>query len=410
MSYELIRREIAYFLNCPKAVYLDSAATALKPDVLWKALRSVYASGEEIINRGTHALADRATLQYEAVRCQLATRFSVDRSEIVFTSGATAGFNRVACDWGLANLSSGDEILTTVVEHHSSVLPWLEIARRTGAVVRHVDIDTQSFLFKRSDFVFKSRTKVLVISAFSNVLGDVWHSHDELKALIAAAHEAGVVVVVDGAQQAPFSTVNLRDLNPDFYAFSAHKMFGPTGLGMLFVNKRIVDQLKPLNVGGGMVASVSWDAVEYKKSPEVFESGTPMAAQCVAWGEVLRWLDAVIVDAPAERARLGELMGYVIDELLVIPGVHLLGNIDMISHSGHLASFHVEDIHAHDIADILSDQQIFVRAGTMCAQPLHDYLGVAASFRVSVHWYSSPDDVKQFCHAFKAAVIRLREV
>lgn len=409
MSYEHIRREIAYFSQFPKAVYLDSAATALKPDLLWKTLRDVYASGGEIIHRGTHALVDRGTEQYEAVREAFASRFGVDRSEIVFTSGATAGLNRVACDWGLANLEAGDEILTTVVEHHSNLLPWLEVARRTGAVVRHVGIDSETFLLRPQDFVFTPQIKVLVVSAFSNVLGDVWGEPSALKALIATAHAAGVVVVVDGAQHAPFSSVNLRDLDPDFYAFSAHKMMGTTGLGMLFVNKRIARQLKPLVVGGGAIMFVDWNAVHYKKGPEVMEAGTPMAAQVVAWNVVLKWLDATI-DVAAERARLGSLVQQIMNTVQSIDGAHVVGNCDAMAREGHLISCVIDDIHAHDLADVLSSQNIFVRAGTMCAQPLHDFLDVSASLRASLHWYTSPQDVERFCAALKAAVARLRGV
>ena len=409
MSYELIRKKIAYFQQFPTSVYLDSAATALKPDLLWHSLRDVYAMGGEIIHRGTHSLVDRATQNYEEIRARFAKRFSVDPSEIIFTSGATAGLNRVACDWGLANLREGDEILTTVVEHHSSLLPWFEISRRTGASVRHVGLRPGSFVFDIDDFVFTLQTKVLVVSAFSNVLGDVWQSHTALKKLIDRAHAAGVVVVVDAAQQAPFYGVNLRELNPDFYAFSAHKMMGTTGLGILFVNKRVALQLQPLVVGGGAVMLVDWKNVHYKKGPEVLEAGTPMAAQVIAWDEVVRWLDSVI-DYDVERVRLGGLMKRIVDTVQSLEGGRVLGNSDAIVRDGHLVSFVIDGIHAHDLADLLNSYDVFVRAGTMCAQPLHDFLDIAASVRVSAHWYTSPSDVEKFCSALKASVERLRDI
>lgn len=407
MSYELIRQKIAYFSQFSASSYLDSAATSLKPDLLWQSLKEVYAQGDEIIHRGTHALTDRATQKYEAARDAFAARFAVDRSEIIFTAGATAGLNRAACDWGLSHLMPGDEILTTVVEHHSNLVPWIEIAARTGAVVRHVDIDPASFLFDLENFIFTPRTKVLVVSAFSNVLGNVWKNFNDLKNLISKAHEAGVVVVLDGAQHAPFYNINLRDLNPDFYAFSAHKMMGPAGLGILFINRRIVGQLKPLLGGGGSVSSVSWNSIVHKKSPEVFEPGTPMAAHVVAWNAVLTWLESSI-NYDAERARLGGLLAQVVETILSVPGSRILGNVDEMIRSGHLVSFVIDDIHAHDLADVLSSYNVFVRAGTMCAQPLHDFLGVSASLRASLYWYSSQEDIDLFSRALKSAVTRLR--
>lgn len=402
------REKIPFFEKNEDSVYLDSAATALKPKLLSSALAEVYERGHEIVHRGAHALADVSTERYESVRADIAQDLGVESSEVVFTSGTTAGCNQAAWSWGLCNLHPGDEILVSIAEHHSSALPWLEVARHKGATVRWARFDRTTSLFRDDDFEFKPKTKVLILSAFSNVLGALWQSDEQLRGLIERAHQNGIVVVLDGAQRAPFYKTNLRLLNPDFYMYSAHKMFGPQGLGVLFVNQRMFNQLRPALVGGGTVTFVSQHDVVYKVGGASLEAGTPPVAQIIAWGEVLKWVR--FFDFDVERARLGRLMSQLLEGLNAILGVRILGNQELLRRDGHLLSLVVDDVHAHDIVDILNDHKIFVRAGLMCAQPLHEFLGVSASLRVSLHWYSTEQDIARFCGAFASAVERLRRV
>lgn len=390
-------------------VYLDSAATSLLFGGYLKVLEHLVSQGFTTVHRGVNQLADKTTVAYEAARAEIAALHAVSPQEIVFTSGTTAACNQVAWSWGMQHLQADDEILVSIFEHHSSYLPWRKVSEHKGAVIRWVKPESDGLLWKESDFCFSSKTKVLVISAYSNVCGPVWSSLDDLKRVIRRAQAQNVCVIVDGAQQAPFEKVNLRDLNPDFYMYSAHKMCGPQGVGVLFVNQKIRDIVAPALVGGGTVSSVTQEKAAFLPDGRAFEPGTPPVLPVIAWCEAQQEL-LKLFDLSVEQQRLAGLVGMVIDAVHKIPGVRVLGNEALLKKSGHLISFVVDGVHAHDLADELNTHNIMVRAGLMCAQPLHEFLGVTASLRVSLHVYSTQDDVERFTHAFMSAVARLREV
>ncbi len=404
---EAFRRFFSFFSKDRHRLFFDSAATSLKPELLIKEQQQVFANASEIVHRSSHELADIATESFELVRKEIADWLRVEQEEIIFTSGTTAGLNIAAMSWAERNLQAGDEIIISIVEHHSSCLPWIELARKKGATVSWSYFDKTKYHFVLDDFVFTSRTKVLVISAYSNVTGPMWQDENDFVQLIANAHQHGVMVVVDGAQQAPFSAGNIKKLNPDFYAFSAHKMFGPQGIGVLYANKRIFKQLDPVFVGGGMVDSASTNQVVYKKSPRFLEAGTPPVALILAWGEVFRKVITPVC-VSNEQKRLGLLVVHLCTFLRTIPGVIILGNVELLSTQGHLVSFVVDGIHAHDLAEVLNSKKVYVRAGMMCAQPLFDYLQVSACLRVSMHWYTTQAEVIMLCDSLSDAIAQLR--
>jgi cysteine desulfurase/selenocysteine lyase len=401
------RQHFSFFKKNVGAVFLDSAATSLKPDFLGQSLKALYENNIDIVHRSFYEPADRITVEFEAVRSKIAKKMGVSSTEIIFTSGTTAGLNIAAYSWGMKNLTTQDEILISIAEHHSSELCWIEVAKKTGARIRWMTFSPHDYLFDFEGEVISGQTKVIVISAYSNVLGPLWQNDQQIKKFIKKAQDAGAIVVLDGAQHEPFNDVNLAFLNPDFYAYSAHKGFGPQGVGVLFINKRIHHQLQPVFVGGGSVESVLMDEVVYKKSPLFLEAGTPPAAQIIAWGQVIDFIEQNI-DKNFHQKRMAQLIIKILNTLSSIDGVVILGNKQLLSSQGHLVSFVVEDLHAHDLAEILSAQKIFVRAGLMCAQPLFEYLSLQACLRVSLHWYTTEEEIDIFCRELVVAVNRLR--
>ena len=401
------RQNFSFFKKNADSVFLDSAASSLKPDILGHALQVIYENSVEIVHRSSYEPADRITVGFEAVRSKVARKMAVSPTEIIFTSGTTAGLNIAAYSWGMKNLMHGDEILISIAEHHSSALPWIEVAKKTGAQIRWMKFSPHDYAFDFEGEIISAQTKVIVISAYSNVMGPLWQNDLQLKNFIKKAHSAGAIVVLDGAQHEPFNSVNLGFLDPDFYAYSAHKGLGPQGLGVLYVNKRIHDQLQPVFVGGGVVESVLMDEVVYKKSPLFLEAGTPPAAQVIAWGQVIDFIEQRI-DKNLHQKKMAVLMVKILDTLSSIDGVTILGNKKLLSVQGHLVSFVVDDLHAHDVADVLSGQKIFVRAGLMCAQPLFEYLSLQACLRLSLHWYTTEEEIDKFCDALVLAINRLR--
>ena len=409
MNKSIAKNDVSFFKKNPDVAYLDSAATALTFERYFISLEALAAEGFTTVHRGAHQFSDKTTVAYENARMQIAVLHNVLPQEIVFTSGTTAACNQVAWSWGMQHVNAGDEILVSVFEHHSSYLPWMRVAQEKGAVIRWVYPDRQILVWREEDFTFTPKTKVLLISAYSNVCGPVWQTKNILKKIIQKAHDHNVCVVVDGAQQAPFEVVDLRDCNPDFYMYSAHKMCGPQGVGVLFINQAVAQQLTPALVGGGTVTSVSVERSLFHVGARAFEAGTPPVLPVIAWNEVLRW-SAAQIDSTQEQQRLAGLICMIIDAVTTIPGVRVLGNTSLLKTNGHLVSLVVDDVHAHDIADVLNDENIIVRAGLMCAQPLHEFLGATASVRVSVQWYSTQVDVEKFIHVFTSAVALLRGV
>ena len=370
-------------------VYLDNAATAHKPQVVIDALAHFYERDNANVHRGLHALSMRATDAYEGARTRVA-RFvnAADPAEIVFTRGTTESINLVAASWGGANLRPGDVILLTEMEHHSNLVPWQLIAARTGATLRFVPIaganaegglDLSGF-----DALLTPAVKLFAFTHVSNTLGTI----NPAAQLCAAARARGIVTVIDGAQSIGHMPVDVRALGCDFYAFSAHKMAGTTGLGVLYGRQPLLDAMPPYQGGGGMIAQVEYTASRWKPSPERFEAGTPNFADAAALAVACDYLDAL---GRVEIARHDSALAqYAYDRLAALPGIRLLGPTK--DRSG-LVSFAFADVHAHDVVTFADEDGIALRGGHHCNQPLMKKLGLTSTTRASFYVYNTEQEV-----------------
>jgi len=405
MIFSKIRAQFPFLTSKKeqKLIYFDNAATTQKPQSVIDALTDFYVSTNAPVHRGIYELSEQATTLYEGVRDKVA-RFvgATDRSEIIFTSGATEGINFIADTWGAANLKPGDEIVLTQVEHHANLLPWQRLAKRTGATLKFIKFDTKTFLLEppEKDF-FSGKTKLVAITHSSNVFGHVW-PEGSLELIIKHAHAVGAKVLLDSAQSVPHQSIDLQKLNPDFCVFSGHKMFAPTGVGVLFIKKELHDEIEPYRVGGSMVYEASLESATWKKSPHKFEAGTPPIAQVVGLGAAIDFFHEY-VDFAALQKHESALCDAAIKGLSDIDGVKIYG-----TNASHLFSFTVDGIHAHDIAAMLSEQGIAVRAGHHCAQPLAKLLGLSASVRVSFSLYNTLEEVEVFVRRLKQIIKNFR--
>jgi cysteine desulfurase / selenocysteine lyase len=367
-------------------VYLDNAATAQKPAVVIEAMEQYYKTGNANVHRGVHALSQEATLEYERVR-ELAAKFLGARSasEIVFTSGTTAALNLVAQSYGGSVLRPGDEILVTEMEHHSNLVPWQLVAERTGALIKAIPVMPSGGLDLASlEGLLGARTRIVAVTHASNVIGAI----NPINAIAAMAHEVGAVVVVDGAQSVPHLRIDLQAIECDFFACSGHKLYGPTGIGLLYGRQSLLEAMPPWQGGGGMIREVQIERSSYAPPPERFEAGTPPIAEVVGLGAALdyvsRWdweaLVAYEQDLVAEAAR----------KLGAVSGLRLLGEgADRVS----VLSLVLDGIHPHDAGTVLDTLGIAVRAGHHCAQPLMRRFGVAATLRASFGAYNTHADI-----------------
>jgi cysteine desulfurase/selenocysteine lyase len=367
-------------------VYLDNAATAQKPAAVIEAMEQYYKTGNANVHRGVHALSQEATLEYERVR-ELAAKFLGARSasEIVFTSGTTAALNLVAQSYGGSVLRPGDEILVTEMEHHSNLVPWQLVAERTGALIKAIPVMQSGGLDLASlEGLLGPRTRIVAVTHASNVIGAI----NPINAIAAMAHEVGAVVVVDGAQSVPHLRIDLQAIECDFIACSGHKLYGPTGIGLLYGRQSLLEAMPPWQGGGGMIREVQIERSSYAPPPERFEAGTPPIAEVVGLGAALdyvsRWdweaLVAYEQDLVAEAAR----------KLGAVSGLRLLGEgADRVS----VLSLVLDGIHPHDAGTVLDTLGIAVRAGHHCAQPLMRRFGVAATLRASFGAYNTHADI-----------------
>jgi cysteine desulfurase/selenocysteine lyase len=392
-----------------KLVYLDSAATSLKPNVMLAAVYAYDTSYTANLHRGLYQQAELVTSKYEHVRTQVADFIGAQTSEIVFTAGATAGINFVATSWGESNLQPGDELIVTELEHHANFLPWLELAKRKQFILKIVSIDPVTGELDLENFkkLLTAKTKLIAVSLSSNVLGVPTSAPELIK--LAKSYNPEIKILVDAAQIISHARVNTQELNCDFLVFSGHKIFAPTGVGVLFIRAEIGEQLEPYQYGGGMVFDLNYSSASWLKAPYKFEAGTPPIAQVLGLGAALEYLQAVLnVDvthsiAPFDKLRvpsqsfdfsklqahLANLCTVLINNLAEVPGIKILGDLDKIKTSGHIVSFSSDKYHAHDIAAYLDRFGICVRAGNHCAKLLHLRLGVESSVRVSLHGYNN---------------------
>ena len=378
-------------------VYLDNAATTQKPATVLAALASYYTSSNANVHRGVHTLAEEATALYELCRARTA-RFvnAPDARGVVIVRNATEAINLVARSWG-ATLSPGDEVLLSEMEHHSNLVPWIMLARERGVTLRHVPITGDGRLDMAAlASLLSSRTRVVSLTAMSNVLGTI----NPIAEIAEAAHRVGAVMVVDGAQSVPHMPVDFQALGADFLAFSAHKMYGPTGIGFLVAKPELLEVMEPVAGGGEMIRVVELGAATWNDIPHKFEAGTPNIADAAAFPAALDLLEAV--GMPAVRTHERDLVGYALERLRSLGWLQVHGPLDADARGG-LVSFVDPEIHPHDLAQVLDTRGIAVRAGHHCAQPLMRRLDVAATARASFGIYNDRDDVDALVDGLVAA-------
>jgi len=369
-------------------IYLDSAATSQKPKHVLRVLDAYYERDNANVHRGIHELSRRATEGFEEARGKVARWIgATDPSEIVWTSGTTGGINLVATAWGLDNLKKGDEILLSVLEHHSNIVPWQIVAWRTGAKLRYIEIDEQGrMILDDLDALLTDRTKVVSISHVSNALGTV----NPVKRIATAARAKGALVVVDGAQGAVHTKVDVQDLGVDFYALSGHKMCGPTGSGALWGRRALLEAMSPYQGGGEMIQFVSRDQSTWAEVPHKFEAGTPNIAGAIGFGAAVDFLAEIGMDAIQAHER--QLMKYALERVGALDGIRIYGPESLDEHSA-VVSFTLGDAHPHDISTILDAEGIAIRAGHHCAQLVMKRYGISATARASFYLYNTEDDV-----------------
>ncbi|RKX28608.1 MAG: cysteine desulfurase [Candidatus Zixiibacteriota bacterium] len=379
-----------------RLIYLDNAATTQKPRVVINAISDYYRKYNANIHRGLHYLSERATEMYEHTR-EHAARFlgGVDPSEVIFTRGTTEAINLVAYTWGEQNIREGDEIVITEMEHHANLVPWVQLAKRKHAVLKRIPITPDGYLdLTNINEIITPRTKLLAISHMSNVLGTINHVAD----LAAKAHEHGAVVLADGAQAAPHLAVDVKALGVDFYALSSHKMLGPTGVGILYGRRDLLQEMPPFNLGGEMIREVRFDNVTWADLPYKFEGGTPNIADVVAFDAALHYLEEIGMDRLRQHEM--DLTRYTIEQLSAIPGIEIQGPKEVEQRGGAI-SFTDADLHPHDISTYLDAKGIAIRAGHHCAQPLMRVLGKIATARASIYVYNNEADINALIKALR---------
>jgi cysteine desulfurase/selenocysteine lyase len=390
---------LAERVNGQPLVYLDSAATAQKPLQVLDAERDFLLHRNAAVHRGAHTLAAEATEEFEDARSVVSSFIGADADEIVWTSNATEAINLVAYAisnaltsprYGRLAVRPGDEIVITERDHHANIIPWQQLAQRTGATLRYLPVDDDGALrMELLGQLVTERTRVLAFSQVSNVTGTV----APVAALVARARQVGALVVLDACQAVPQLPFNVRDLDVDFAAFSGHKLYGPTGIGVLYGRRELLEALPPFLTGGSMITTVTMDDAEFLPPPQRFEAGTEPISQAVGLAAAVRYLQRIGMDRVAVHGR--ELVERLSGGLAAIDGVRVIGAGERVG----LASFDVAGVHAHDVGQFLDDRGIAVRVGHHCAQPLHRRLGLAASVRASVAVHTTHDEVDQLLTA-----------
>lgn len=370
-----------------RLVYLDSAATTQKPQQVISAMEEFYRKTNANIHRGVHTLAEESTFLYEGAREKIA-RFinSPGADQVIFTRNTTESINLVAHTWARTHIREGDLILLTEMEHHSNLVPWQMLSAATGAVLEFIPVTSDGFLDLDSYRLLLTRTPRLVaFTAVSNVLGTI----NPVKDMIRLAHETGAITMLDGAQFAPHLPLDVQELDLDFLAFSAHKMLGPTGIGILYGKRALLEAMPPFMGGGDMIKTVHLRNFLPNDLPHKFEAGTPAIAEAVGFGAAIGYLNTIGMESIASYEN--EITNYALKRFYEIPGITVIGPPANIR--GGVVSFTLEGVHPHDVAQILDNQGIAVRAGHHCAQPLHEKLGISATTRASFYIYSTKDEV-----------------
>ncbi len=380
-------------------VYLDNANTSQKPQAVIDAVSGYYAELNSNVHRGTHQLSELATAAYEGAR-EKARAFinAASVREIVFVRGTTEAINLVAQSYGRSRFQAGDEIILSEMEHHSNIVPWQLVAQQTGAVLKVIPITDAGELVEGAyATLFSPRTRLVALGYVSNALGSI----NPIKTMIAEAHRHGVPVLIDGAQAVPHMPVDVRDLDCDFFAFSSHKMYGPTGVGVLYGKQALLEAMPPWQGGGDMIRTVRFDKTTYNELPYKFEAGTPNIAGVVGFGAAIDYL--MQADLAAIQAYEHELLAYGTQKLSAVSGLHLVGTA---KHKASVLSFVMDGIHAHDLGTIVDQDGVAIRTGHHCAMPVMERFRIAATARASLGLYNTRADID----ALVAALAKAHEV
>lgn len=409
MNIKKIRNDFPIFAQHtnPELAFLDSAASAQKPDQVIDAITSFYRTKNANIHRGLYSLSEQATTAYEEVREKAARLINAQHSsEIIFTKGTTEGINFIASAWAENHLKAGDEILLSHVEHHANLLPWQRVAQKTGAVLKFIPLNQSTFLLEADPELINARTKLVAVTVSSNVLGNVWPT-GSLEKIITQAGRVGAKVLLDAAQVVGHQPVDIQKLGADFMVFSGHKMLGPTGVGVLYINQHLHNEVEPYQVGGSMVYEVEWERATWAQAPTKFEAGTPPIASVIGLGATIDYITHTI-NFDELAAHYGRLSTQLINGLQKLDDVTIYGNIQSMKQDGHLVSFAVDGIHSHDIAAYLASKNIALRAGHHCAQPLIRLLDVDALVRASFAAYTTTDEIQALINHLPAAIKLLK--
>ncbi len=372
-----------------RLIYLDSGATSQKPAVVIDSMNDFYRHSNANTHRGIHVLAEEATMLYEQSRTKIAQFIGARNSrEIVFTRNTTEAINLVAHAWGRKYLNSSDLILLTEMEHHSNLVPWFMLAHEKGVKIEFIPVSGEGLLdLDEYGKLLKKNPKLVAFTHMSNVLGTI----NPAKPMVEMAHRAGALVLIDGAQSAPHLTINVNFLETDFFAFSAHKMCGPTGIGVLFGREQLLNNMDPFLGGGDMIKRVTFEGFTTNEIPYKFEAGTPAIAEVIGFGAAVDYLSQLGMQAVEKHDH--EITRYALDCMQNIKGIRVLG--PSAEYKGGVASFVFENIHPHDVAQVLDSEGIAVRAGHHCAMPLHQKYGIPASTRASFYIYNTKNEIDQ---------------
>ncbi|MDQ0857526.1 cysteine desulfurase [Bacillus sp. V2I10] len=384
-------------VNGQNLVYLDSAATSQKPLPVIEALDRYYREYNSNVHRGVHTLGTKATDGYEGAREKVRKFINAQSAEeIIFTRGATTALNTVAASYGRANLQAGDEIVITYMEHHANVIPWQQLAKATGATLKYIPLQEDGTIsLEDARETITDSAKIVSVMQVSNVLGTI----NPIKEIAELAHSKGAIMVVDGAQSAPHMKIDVQDLNCDFFAFSAHKMCGPTGVGVLYGKKALLENMEPVEFGGEMIDFVGLYESTWKELPWKFEAGTPIIAGAIGLGAAIDFLEEIgLENIEAYEHKLAD---YALEKLSEVEGITIYGP----KKRAGLVTFNIEDVHPHDVATVLDAEGIAVRAGHHCAQPLMKWLNVSSTARASFYLYNTEEEVDKLV----AGIIKTKE-
>lgn len=385
-------------VNGHPLVYLDSAATSQKPTQVLEVVKKYYELDNSNVHRGVHTLGNRATDSFEGAREKVRKFINAKSTkEIIFTRGSTTSLNTVASSYGEANVEEGDEVVITLMEHHSNFIPWQQLAKRKKAKLKFIELEQDGTIsLEKVKDIITNKTKIVAITMASNVLGTI----NPIKEIAEIAHEYGAVIVVDAAQGAPHMPIDVQDLNCDFLAFSGHKMCGPTGIGALYGKQEHLEKMEPIEFGGEMIDFVELYDSTWKELPWKFEGGTPNIAGAVGLGAAIDFITEIGLDKIAEHEH--KLVEYAIKEMSKIEGITIYGPLDPNKRCG-LITFNLEGVHPHDLATVLDMNGIAIRAGHHCAQPLMKWLKVSATARASFYIYNNEQDVDRLVEGLRIA-------